>query len=45
MAPACWDSVGRAVREYRGSDRVEKQRRRADFFAGQKDAEEDLLNR
>ena len=42
---ASWDSVGRAVREYRGSDRVEKQRRRADFFAGQKDAEEDLLNR
>ena len=40
-----WDSVNMAVSEFRNSAWEEKQRRKADFFAGQKDAEVDDLNR
>lgn len=42
---ASWQSVGRAVREYRGSDSHVRQQRRSDFFDGVKEAEEDLLDR
>ena len=42
---ASWDSVNLAVSEFRTSSYEEKQRRKADFFDGQKDAEEDHLNR
>ena len=42
---ASWQSVGRAVREYRGSDSHVRQQRRGAFFDGVKEAEEDLLNR
>ena len=42
---ASWQSVGRAVRDYRGSDSYVRQLRRSDFFDGVKEAEEDLLNR
>ena len=40
-----WDSVNMAVTGFRSSAWEEKQRRKADFFAGQKDAEVDDLNR
>jgi len=42
---ASWQSVGRAVRDYRGSDSYVRQQRRGDFFDGVKEAEEDHLNR
>ena len=42
---ASWQSVGRAVRDYRGSDSHVRQQRRSDFFDGVKEAEEDDLNR
>ena len=42
---ASWNSLNTAVSGYRSSDHAEKARRRGDFFAGQKEAEEDDLNR
>ena len=42
---ASWDSLSQSVFEYRGSGYEEKQRRKADFFDGRKDAEADDLNR
>jgi hypothetical protein len=40
-----WNNLSQSVFEYRRSGYDEKQRRKADFFDGMKDAEVDDLNR